>query len=106
MSIVAELRKTVERFPEKPALIFGNESWTYAQFEQVTDYLARRLLAAGVRSGDRVGLHLPNIPELALSYLGCLKAGVIAVPINARLKAREIDYILRHSEAVGYIGHR
>jgi acyl-coenzyme A synthetase/AMP-(fatty) acid ligase len=72
----------------------------------VTDYLARRLLAAGVRAGDRVGLHLPNIPELALSYLGCIKAGIIAVPINARLKAREIDYILHHSEAVGYIGHR
>lgn len=70
----------------------------------MTDNVAGQLLAAGVRPGDRIGLHLPNSPELALSYLGCFKVGAIAVPINTRLKGREIDYILRHSAAVGYIG--
>ncbi len=62
------------------------------------------MLAAGIEPGDRVGLHLMNGPELAFSYLGCLKAGCIAVPINVRLKGREIDYILRHSGAVCYVG--
>ncbi len=61
-------------------------------------------MAAGVRPGERIGVHMLNCSEVALSYVGCLKAGAIAVPINSRLKGREIAFILRHSEAVCYIG--
>ncbi len=70
----------------------------------MTNIVAGHLKAAGIRPGDRVGLHFPNNSELALSYYGCFKAGAIAVPINTRLKGREIDYMLRHSAAAGYIG--
>ena len=42
--------------------------------------------------------------ELALGYLGCLKTGAIAVPVNTRLKGLEIEYILRQSQAACYIG--
>jgi long-chain acyl-CoA synthetase len=52
----------------------------------------------------RVALHLLNGPELALVYIGCLKAGCTVVPINTRLKGREIDYILRQSGSVFYVG--
>jgi long-chain acyl-CoA synthetase len=104
MSIVAGLRRSSKRSPGKTAVICGEQSWTYAEIERLTDTLAGQFLAAGIRPGDRIGLHFSNTPELALSYIGCFKAGAIAVPINARLKGREIDYILRHSAATGYIG--
>jgi long-chain acyl-CoA synthetase len=62
------------------------------------------LLAAGAEPGDRIAVHLLNGPDAALSYVGCLKAGCIVVPVNTRLKGREIDYILRHSGSAFYIG--
>jgi len=104
MSIVAGLQKSCLRGPDKFAVIWGEQSWTYAQFERLTDTVAGQLVTAGIRPGDRIGFHLPNGPELALGYVGCLKAGAIAVPVNTRLKGREVEYILRHSAAAGYIG--
>jgi long-chain acyl-CoA synthetase len=104
MSLAAGLRRSRIRNPEKIAIAFGHRSWSYAKFDQLTDHIARNLMAAGLESGDRIAFHLQNGPELALGYFGCLKAGCIAVPINTRLKAPEIDYILRHSGSVCYIG--
>jgi long-chain acyl-CoA synthetase len=92
------------RNPEKAAIVFGHQSWSYAQFDQLTDDIARNLIAAGLEPGDRLAFHLQNGPELALGYFGCLKAGCIVVPINTRLKGPEIDYILRHSGSACYIG--
>ncbi len=104
MSLAAGLRGSCRRSPDKPAVICGEQTWTYAEFDRLTDNIAAQLLAAGIRPGDRIGFHLHNTSELALGYIGCFKAGAVAVPINTRLKGREIDYILRHSGAVGYIG--
>jgi long-chain acyl-CoA synthetase len=55
---------------------------------------------------DRVAIHLANGIDIIAAYYACFKAGLIAVPINTRLKAPEIDYVLRHSEARAYIGQR
>jgi long-chain acyl-CoA synthetase len=66
--------------------------------------MAANLLAKGIRNGDRVALRFHNVPEFALAYVGCFKAGAIAVPINHRLRAPEIQYILQHSSAVCYLG--
>ena len=103
-SLGAVLRRWSACTPDKAAVICGEQSWTYAEFDRLTDGVARNLLATGLRPGDRIALHLFNVPELALSYFGCFKAGAIAVPVNPRLKAPEIDYILLHSGAVCYIG--
>jgi long-chain acyl-CoA synthetase len=104
MSLATGLKHSRTRNPEKLAIVFGEQSWTYAEFDELTNTVASNLLAAGLEPGDRVALHLLNGPELALGYLGCLKAGGIAVPINTQLKGSEIDYILRHSGSVCYIG--
>jgi len=104
MSLVTGLRHTCDRSPDKLAVICGDQSWTYAEFDRLTDSVAGRLLCAGVRPGDRVAFHLLNVPELALGYVGCFKAGAIAVPVNSRLKGREIEYVLRHSGVACYIG--
>ena len=104
MSLIAALRRSSVRNPAKVAVAFGEESWTYSEFDRLTDHIARNVMAAGVEKGDRVALHLLNGPELALSYIGCLKAGCTLVPINTRLKGWEIDYVLRQSGSVFYIG--
>lgn len=104
MPLVSALKHASVRNPEKPAVTFGEESWTYSEFDRLTDHIAGNVLAAGIEPGDRVALHLLNGPELALSCIGCLKAGCTVVPINTRLKGQEIDYILRQSGSVFYIG--
>jgi long-chain acyl-CoA synthetase len=81
-----------------------DESWTFREFDRLTDHFASNLLAAGAEPGDRVAVHLLNGLDAALTYIGCLKAGCIVVPVNNRLKGREIDYILRHSGSALYIG--
>lgn len=104
MNIPAALNRSRTRSPEKPAIVVGEQSWTYSELDLVTDKVAANLLMAGVQQGDRVAFHLVNGPELAIGYIGCLKAGAIAVPINPRLKGPEIDFVLRHSGSMGYVG--
>lgn len=98
------LHRSTKRNPGKVAIAFEEQSWTYSEFDRLTDNLARNLLAAGIEPEDRVALHLRNRPEFAFAFVGCLKAGCIAVPVNPRLKGPEIDYILRHSGSACYVG--
>jgi long-chain acyl-CoA synthetase len=104
MSVIAAIASSVQRNPAKVAIACNRQSWTYAEFNRLTDNIGRNILAAGGEPGDRVALHLQNGPELAMGYIGCLKAGCILVPINTRLKGREIDYMLRHSGSAFYVG--
>jgi long-chain acyl-CoA synthetase len=92
------------RSPGKAAIAYGADAWTFSEFHRLSGNIAQNLLVAGAEPGDRIALHLLNGPELALAVVGCLKAGFSVVPINTRLKGREIDYILRHSGSAFYIG--
>lgn len=99
------LRETRERTPEKLALVFGDQRWTYAELDDVTDAVAARLVAAGVHADDRVVFWMPNCPELFFSYLACFKIGAIAVPLNHRYKLPEAQYSIAHSGATTLIIH-
>src|ERR1700761_1084829 len=104
MSLASGITESRARNPQKIAVACGEQTWTYAEFDDRTDIIARNLLAQGLRSGDRIALHLLNGPTFALASVACLKAGCTAVPVNPRLKGREVDYILRHSGSACYIG--
>lgn len=80
--------------PDKPALIFGDETHTYRELEETASRVANGLLKLGVTRGDRVALFLPNIPSWASFYLGTLKIGAVAVSLNPALKADEAGFIL------------
>jgi long-chain acyl-CoA synthetase len=104
MSLAELFRQSRIRTPDKIAVACGERSWTYAELDRITDDIAINLLKTGLECGDRIALHFANSAELAFSYLGCFKAGCVAVPINTRLKYPEIDYVLRHCGAASYIG--
>jgi long-chain acyl-CoA synthetase len=93
------LRHSAESTPQKPAVICGDQVVCYEALNQSTDALARWFLREGLQIGDSVALHWCNSVELVNLYFACFKAGLIAVPVNNRLKAPEIAYILRHSKA-------
>jgi acyl-CoA synthetase (AMP-forming)/AMP-acid ligase II len=99
MSLGDLVRFVSQNYPQQTAIIFNNRTWSYAEFNEITDRLAAALINLGIKKGDRIALHLSNSPELVFCYYACFKIGAIAVPINTRLKAKEIEYILNHTRA-------
>jgi len=104
MSLASLLRDAASRVPNKPALYNKGRVLTYAELDGEAEHLARRLIACGTKPGDRVALHMQNGVEIAIAYFACFLAGAIAVPINARMKAAEIEYVLEHSGCSIYFG--
>ncbi|HOM15530.1 MAG TPA: AMP-binding protein, partial [Rubrivivax sp.] len=66
---------TAARLPHKTALICGERRLGYAELDQAADRIAHRLIEAGVRAGDMVGLWLPRGIELLAAQLGIAKTG-------------------------------
>ncbi|HVW47145.1 MAG TPA: AMP-binding protein [Solirubrobacterales bacterium] len=93
------LRRSAETRPETAALIFGDEVRTFAELEARSDRLAGALAARGVGRGDRVALLMHNGTDIVEAFFGIQKAGAAAVPINFRLVADEVAYILADSGA-------
>jgi long-chain acyl-CoA synthetase len=101
MNIARLLHASALRLPDAPALARGAR--TVATYRQFSGRVAG--LAAGLRArhrlalGDRVGLAMKNCPEYYEVMFACWHAGLVAVPINAKLHAREFAYILENSGA-------
>jgi long-chain acyl-CoA synthetase len=99
MTLGEMLRHSAARNPQKPAVVCGDQIVSYEALNRSTDALALWLLGQGLEIGDRVALHWCNSVEMVNLYFACFKSGLIAVPVNNRLKAPEIAYILQHSKA-------
>ncbi|WP_019507681.1 acyl--CoA ligase family protein [Pleurocapsa sp. PCC 7319] len=88
------LVRTAQVFPDKDALVYRQQRWTYAQFAARVNQLASALQKWGLQSGDRVAFLCPNIPPMAEAHFGVPLAGGVLVAINIRLSAQDICYIL------------
>ncbi len=93
------LQRSASVFRQKPAVVYGERSWTYPELEKRVNRLASALLGAGVERGDRVAYLAPNIPAMLEGHFGAPLAGAVLVAINTRLSAPEVEYILDHSGA-------
>ena len=98
-TIGRSLERTIERVPDAEALVSCHQGvrYTYAEFGEAVDRLARGLLAAGLAKGDRVGVWGPNRAEWALVQYATAKAGVILVNINPAYRLNELEYALGQS---------
>ena len=101
-NLSALLARSVNRYPERTAIVFGDERITYAALEAAANKVANLLVARGVRPGDKVALSCPNLPHFTVIYFGILKTGATVVPLNVLLKAREVAYHLNDSDAKAY----
>jgi acyl-coenzyme A synthetase/AMP-(fatty) acid ligase len=90
--------------PRKVAFVKDKEIWTYEGLAAEVERLARGLTERGIRKGDRVALHMANIPELVIAYNACFRVGAIAAPLNIRFKAAELRPLLRRLRPALYIG--
>jgi acyl-CoA synthetase (AMP-forming)/AMP-acid ligase II len=93
------LLQSARRWPDADALIEDETVLTHAQAAATAGRVAQRLLARGVRPGDRIALALPNGWRYAVVYYGVQLAGAVAVLVNTRFAPPEIEYVLADSGA-------
>ena len=93
------LRRTVERFGEREALVVRSQKYraTYQELWDATSRVARGLIALGVKRGDRVGIWAPNRHEWVLVQYASARIGAVLVNINPAYKTAELEYVLRQS---------
>jgi long-chain acyl-CoA synthetase len=93
------LSKTAEALPEKIAITYGNQKFTYKKLDDFSSRFAGALVNCGVARGSRVALFLPNIPQFVIAYFGVLKAGGIVTVVSPLHKSEEVEWQLCDSGA-------
>jgi long-chain acyl-CoA synthetase len=91
------VHRNARQKPDQTAFICGATAISWAALDETSTGLAQWFLDQGLQPGDRVAACSPNSIELVQVYLALFKAGLIAVPINTRLKPDEVQYIVDHS---------
>jgi acyl-CoA synthetase (AMP-forming)/AMP-acid ligase II len=92
--------EAAQRCGGREFLRFPGASLTFADVHEASSRLAHVLVAHGIRPGDRVAIMLGNVPDWPLSWFAVLKAGAIAVPVNARYRESDLGFVLADSGAV------
>ncbi len=94
------LAHLAQLLPDRPALLYENDPrYTFAQLEAEARLVARGLIAHGVAPRERVVVWATNVPEWIVLQFALAKIGAILVTANTALRAKDIEYLLRQSEA-------
>ena len=88
-----------EMRPDDVFVRFGHRSWTWAEAAAQAHALACSFQDLGVEKGDRVAVTMPNWPEFVLTVLAAAEIGAVVVPLNPAYSARDIQFVLRNTEA-------
>ncbi len=85
--------------PDRDAIVFEGQRFTYNDLNLRSNRLANALTAMGVQKGDRVSLVEVNTNHCIETYFACAKVGAIYVPLNFRVKADELAFMLQESDS-------
>ena len=103
MNICEHLALTAKLFPEKEAIVFEGQRYTFAELDSLSRSVAQLLTDSGVTRGDRVAIMMPNVPAFVVWYYGALRVGAIAVSISTRLAASEVSFLVGDCEAKVFV---
>ena len=102
---VADLvRRAASSAPDRLAVIAGQSRVTWSQLDAEVDRVAAGLTALGLAPGDRVGIALGNTGDFPGAYFGCLRAGLVAVPVNTTYTPPERRHLLSDAGARAVVG--
>jgi fatty-acyl-CoA synthase len=87
------------RFPDKPALVFFDRVFSYAEVLRQAERLAATLHRLGVRKGDRVLLNMQNCPQWVVAHFAILRANAVVVPVNPMNRAEELKHYITDPDA-------
>ena len=93
------------RYPEREALVFQNERYTFAEVSAEIATAAKALMALGVQRGNHVALWLNNCADWIFLSFALAKVGAVQVPVNTRFRTRDFEYVVRQSDSTMLITH-
>ena len=99
LSPLSFIERTASIYPHYPAVIHGSLRRTWKQTYDRCRCLASALAGRGIGQGDTVAVMLPNIPEMLEVHFGVPMIGAVLNPLNVRLDAEAIAFMLQHGEA-------
>lgn len=97
MNQVKYFNANVEKFGGRDFIRVNGKGYTYAEIGRMSENAAGLFQQRGVRTGDRVSIMSQNTVSFVVAYFGILMAGGVVVPVNHKLMAPEVDYILENS---------
>lgn len=99
------LQLGLETKPDAEALVSRRQRWSWRRLDDVSTRLASSYMDLGLEAGDRVASLMPNRTELLVHYIACMKCGLVAMPLNYRYMAPEIDHALSVGGAKILLAH-
>jgi fatty-acyl-CoA synthase len=90
--------EAARKWGSREALVFGDERWTWTEFEADVIAAAKGLIALGVKPGEKVALWMNNKPEWLFLMYATAKIGAVLVPLNTRYRSDDIQYVLSQSD--------
>jgi len=100
-------RNIVGKFPRKTAVICEGQAYSYREIDEIISRVGEVLRARfGVGRGHRVAVAMPNCLEFFVTYWATVLSGGVIVPVNTRLRAEEMAYVIRNAEAKALVVHK
>lgn len=96
MNLSTILENSAARFKDKTAIIYGDRSITFTKLEEDASRFANGLQKMGVKKGDRIAMALSSSPEFVTVFFGIMKVGGIAVPLDSRYVADELEILFNN----------
>ena len=98
LSPLSFITRTADLFPNRPAIIYGDRRYSWAESYARMRQLASVLEGAGLGIGDTVSVIAANTPEMFEAHFGVPMAGCVLNAINTRIESETIAYILENSD--------
>jgi fatty-acyl-CoA synthase len=93
------LKRSASIYPDKTAVVHGDKRYTYKELNNRVNRLASALRSVGIGKGDKVAFICPNTPPMLEAHYAVPMIGAALVSVNIRLAAREVEYIINHSDS-------
>ncbi|MDN3567246.1 acyl-CoA synthetase [Paeniroseomonas aquatica] len=103
MNLAHFLTQAARRFPDHPALVWGERQWSWQALETRVTALAAALAAQGLGKGDRILVHARNGNEIIETMFAAFRLGAVWVPTNFRLVPEEVAWLARASGARAFL---
>ncbi len=87
--------RMTERYPDKTAIVYLGERFTYARLRDLSERFAGALADMGVKKGDRVMIYISNCAQWVIAFLGIQKLGAVLVPVAPIYTSFEIEYMIK-----------
>ncbi len=94
------LEKWATETPDKDFMVYADRGlrFTYKDFNERVDCLAKGLLYIGIKKGDHIGVWATNVPDWLTFFFAASKIGAILVTINTSYKTHELEYLISNSD--------